>query len=190
VLEQLRRIATDVASTDAVIDFWGTGQPKAEDDCSSVIGRRLTELLRGRRIVVNREVEVRRRGGGGLGERTDLLVTASAENGDGRDELVEVVIEVKGCWHDELATAMKTQLVDRYLHEEGRRCGIYLALYFGQEGWTADGDRRRRSKCASTDHNALTGQLTPQAADLSAADSVSVAAVVLDLTLPKRSKDR
>src|SRR5207253_2750370 len=110
--------------------------------------------LRGRGILAFREVEVRRQPTAGLGERVDLLVSAFAGERVEDAPVVKVVIEVKCCWHRDLTTAMADQLADRYLTAGSRRCGIYLVLYFGPDGWTAEDDNRRAA-CGRIDPAAL-----------------------------------
>ena len=66
-------------------------------------------------VVANREVQPRR------GKRTDVVIEAALPNSrEGFDKLA-VVIEVKGCWHSEVRTALKTQLVDDYLIAERQK---------------------------------------------------------------------
>jgi hypothetical protein len=64
-------------------------------------------------MIVNREVEIRRKTGTTPGERVDIQVDAISKKQRGEEyDRISVVIEVKGCWHDELNKAMKTQLID------------------------------------------------------------------------------
>jgi hypothetical protein len=78
---------------------------------------------------------------------------------------------------------MKTQLVDRYLVADDRRCGIYLVLWFSTNRWTATNDSRLTT-CRRLDLEALTARLHRQAADLTATDGVTIRAYVLDASLP------
>jgi len=43
---------------------------------------------------------------------------------------VKAIIEVKGCWHPELETAMESQLVGRYLQDNQCPNGLYLVGWF------------------------------------------------------------
>ena len=82
-------------------------KPADENTLSRFLLGHLSERLRNRGIVINREVEVR------PGEETDLhIVALSKEKAD--EVQFTVIVEVKGCWHRELDTAMETQLVRRY----------------------------------------------------------------------------
>ncbi|MEE4697802.1 hypothetical protein V2K91_21410 [Pseudomonas alliivorans] len=50
-----------------------------------------------------------------------------------------LVTEVKGQWHQEIYTAAKAQLFDRYsIHPDAEQQGIYLALWFGKNEKIAD----------------------------------------------------
>lgn len=86
-----------------------------------------------------RRVEIRR-GYLGPGERTDIYVTATIE---GSHDVLRTIVEVKGCWHVELQTAMQTQLKDRYLHENDCNRGIYLVGWFACEEWNQKDHRKQ-----------------------------------------------
>jgi hypothetical protein len=54
-------------------------------------------------VFANREVEVTRRPGAPVGQRTDILVNTVRRATDGRPfDPIAAVIEVKGCWNSEL----------------------------------------------------------------------------------------
>jgi hypothetical protein len=97
-------------------------RPKDEEDLSDEIFRWLSEDLGpSRRIVVNREVQPQR------GHKTDVYVNAfKSVSVSEKSQILTVVIEVKGCWHDELFTAMEDQLVKTYMIGNGLKTGIYL----------------------------------------------------------------
>jgi hypothetical protein len=72
-------------------------------ELSDWLKRWLDSDLRGRGIIVGREVEVRPGPRGKMGESGDLVVEAPAgERVEGSD-IVSVTIEVKGCWHSDVA---------------------------------------------------------------------------------------
>jgi hypothetical protein len=105
--------------------------PKDEDTMSRVIADHLEFDIVKSGIVINREVETRK------GEYTDIYVTASPKgmtdcSGDGP---IRVVVEVKGCWHKHVKTAMREQLVDTYLKESASRHGLYLVGWFNCALW-------------------------------------------------------
>jgi hypothetical protein len=102
------------------------------------VKRYLDEDLRQRGVIINREVEIRR------GEQTDIHVDAVVRASDREMyDSVTVIIEVKGCWHEDLDHAMKTQLVDRYLKDNRCQQGLYLVGWFNCDQWD-DGDYRKR----------------------------------------------
>jgi hypothetical protein len=102
------------------------------------VKRHLDEDLRHRGVIINREVEIRR------GERTDIHVDAIVPTSDGQlYDSETVIIEVKGCWHEDLDHAMQTQLVDRYLEDNHCQQGLYLIGWFNCDQWD-DVDHRKK----------------------------------------------
>lgn len=94
--------------------------------------------------MVNREVEIRRLNMAGTGQSTDIHVEALRRgSGGAHGDIARVVIEVKGCWHQEVRTAMRTQLADRYLAENQCHHGLYVVGWFLCAAWD-DGDYRKR----------------------------------------------
>lgn len=118
-------------------------RPKDENHFSDWIKINLQSELKMRGIVVAREVQIRRGEGCGTGERTDIHVTAIVP-GLAKEsfEQVRVIIEAKGCWNPDLKTAMKAQLVDRYLKGNDCHHGIYLIGWFACNQWD-NNDRRK-----------------------------------------------
>jgi hypothetical protein len=119
-------------------------RPKDENHLSDWLKASLEAELAARSIVVAREVEIRRGEGQGKGERTDIHVTAIIpsveEQSSGR---AMVIIETKGCWNPELLTAMRGQLVDRYLKDNQCRHGIYLVGWYMCDQWDDDQGQKR-----------------------------------------------
>ena len=173
----------------AAADLWDTavGKPKSEEDISDWLQRQLQDEFDRRLIVVDREVQVSRLPGGGVGERTDLLVRAAAGNDLTDAEMVSLVIEVKGCWNQRLAQDMADQLADRYLAPPNQRCGIYLIAWFDAAHWTADD--YRKSRCV-VPKDSLEQIYRNQAADLSDARDLVLQSVVLDGSLPNTRRSR
>lgn len=129
--------------------------------------------------MVNREVEVRH-GWSGVkrGERVDIHVDAITQT-NAMPGRLRVIIEVKGCWNDDLYQAMETQLVDRYLQEAQVRASLYLVVRFdcGRSG------SRRRCRACRTQHEAeLRQELEEQAKALSREDQL-IRAIVLSASL-------
>lgn len=183
ICESLKRLEAELqGETPAAIDVWNEKpyepkyEPKDENRLSDYIKRHLDRDLRGQGIVINREVEIRRGEGGSKGERTDIRVDAVAKIGLSEVlNVISVIIEVKGCWHAELRTAMETQLVQRYLADNRCRHGLYLVGWFYCDQW-----EKTPKKYASMDD--FQQFLNAQAVDMARYD-VQVDAVVLDTRL-------
>lgn len=142
------------------------------------------DLLVGGRFV-GRELQVRPSASGrGRGEDVDLTVSATVGEHVQDAGTVAVRIEVKGCWHPDLETAMEEQLSVRYLHPVSQPHGIYVIGAFDAAAW-ADGDRRR-GPCRRRRVLDVRERFDRQATEVSAARGVKVVAVVLDVTFPPR----
>lgn len=111
---------------DRTSQFW----PKHEKRYADTVKKYLEFVLKQSGIIVNREVEVRPTTTPGSGERVDLYVHAVSKGNTGAFPTFRVVIEVKGSWHPEVETAMKTQLAEGYLVDSSSRYGIYLVGWF------------------------------------------------------------
>ncbi len=124
----------------------GTYRPKGEEWLSDFVKQHLEQDLSPERgILVNREVVIRKGEGRGRGERTDLLVEAVVSESD-QYAVITAIIETKGCWNPELNTAMKEQLIDRYLNANDRcEHGIYLVGWFYCEQWDDTHSRKQRT---------------------------------------------
>ncbi len=170
--------------TYAAPDLWNTNnpmQPKDENNFSDYIKRNLQRDIKILGIAALREVEVRRGLGNKEGEETDIYVTAFI-SGEllGQKQKIVVIIESKGCWHAKILTAMKTQLVDRYLKDNQCRHGIYLV------GWFSCPQCKKTNcatkQCKKTSMNDLRDILKKQANQLSQNGTI-VREVVLDASL-------
>lgn len=149
IIESLNRLQTKLqGETPRAIFLWDgmpkirKFRPKSENDLSDYIKTYLEDDLRHSGIVAMREVEISRRQGigGKPGERTDIYVAGIVNR---TNELIRVVIEVKGCWHENVLGAMKEQLVDRYLKDKDY-CGIYLIGWFDCHQWDGKDPRRKK----------------------------------------------
>jgi hypothetical protein len=115
-----------------VRDLWDRQQgkdiyrPIDENALSDVITRFLRTELGSSGIFANREVEVTRAPGAPVGQRTDILVNAVRRRSNGAlfDPLAAVV-ETKGCWNNELFTALEGQLFRNYMIPLRAQAGIY-----------------------------------------------------------------
>lgn len=157
-------------------DWW----PCWEEDFSDLIATLLRQDIGGHRVVINREVQIDRPGF--PGRRTDIQIQATAPPTDGGDPLT-VVIECKGCWNQDLPTALASQLVCDYLRAP-RTAGIYLIGYFDCDRWGHE-ERRRRHR-AARDHTipSLQHEQEARAQEQRDQHDVIVMAKVLDCRLP------
>lgn len=151
ILESLERLDQKLQGTPPSAPFlWDGDRPKDEHALSDFVYIHLDADVRRSGIILNREVQLRRGHGGQPGERTDIHVDAIASE-PAQDEIttIRAVIEVKGCWNSGLRTAMRDQLVGRYLADSPHEVGIYLVGWFYCEQWDENDDRKRRCRALS-----------------------------------------
>jgi hypothetical protein len=163
-----------------VESLWNEDRPKGEDDIRNWILDRLKRKQEGlASLFANKEVEV------GTGYYTDIKIEAHPQGQDvGRYPSLHVTIEVKGCWHKCLKTAMKDQLLGLYLKDSESPHGIYLVLWFGSDGWSdTDG---RKAKCHQWTLAAARSFLDDQARKLSSGRTL-IRAYVLDCSRPAKA---
>lgn len=123
------------------INYWNEKPkliPKDENRMSDLIKNYLQDVLVNSGVILNREVEIER------GSKTDIHVTAIIPN-EVDFTTIKLVIEVKGCWHKELKTAFRTQLIEQYLHGKGIKAGIYLIGWFKCDRWDTEDYRNKQS---------------------------------------------
>jgi hypothetical protein len=190
IRESLERAQEELqGETPAVRDLWNDlglhdkvrfYAPKSENELSDWLARFMRRDLAGRRIVLNREVEIRRAAGAGMGDRTDIHVTAVSSD-PGRPPLIRAIVEVKGCWHRELATALETQLVARYLRGTDNHYGFYVAGWFTSDHW--EPSDWRNSPCSRVTRDAAAVMLAEQAQSATDEGNFVVKSIVLDLAL-------
>jgi hypothetical protein len=150
IIESLDRFAEELhGTTPSAPNLWDklpgdSWRPKNENHLSDNIKRHLEQDLSPRGVVVSREVQIRPRTGkdGAPGQHTDICVNAVPVGQDSTvvDNLT-VIVEVKGCWNREVKDAHRTQLRERYLHENQCKHGIYLVGWFGCDQWDSRDDR-------------------------------------------------
>jgi hypothetical protein len=177
---------TTTSAVAAIPDTW---RPKPEAALSAYIAHELNLRLAGHKISVNREVLILPTNPYGMGDRTDILIEAHPTPGHDHDAAepgpVRLVIELKGPWNRDIATAMETQLADRYLPEAKATVGIYLIGWYPIEMWDVTRDpNRTRAKAWTFD--TLTADLAAQASALSDARAVRLKAVVITIPRPHR----
>lgn len=156
----------------------GLSKPRNENTFSNFVKRHLEEDITGRGIIVNREVEIRRGKGAGIGNRTDIHVDAVRRLPNTQfHDVVSVIIEVKGCWNSDLETDMKTQLVDCYLKDNRCKYGIYLIGWFKCCLW--DNTDYRKNETPTYDIEVAREKFNKQALKLSEGGN-SISAVVIN----------
>ncbi len=188
LVESLRRLEEKLqGETPAVIDLWdeiakGVYRPRDENRFSDYVERHLRDDLTPRKIIVNREVEIRRGEGSTRGECTDIHVDVIVTKESGEEpERVSAIIEVKGCWNKkELNHAMKTQLVERYLKDNLCQFGLYLVGWFNCQQW--DKEDYRKGQAPKIDIEEARKQFDAQARELSQAE-LEIRAFVMNTAL-------
>jgi hypothetical protein len=158
LIESLYQLELELqGETPAARDLWDKNnngsdlfRPIDENAFSDYVKRFLDKDLKLRGIIINREVELRRGSGGNPGERTDIHVDAvtklpTVETYDS----ITVIIEVKGCWHKDLQTAMESQLVERYLADNTCKYGLYLIGWFSCIQWDSRDSRKKATPTTS-----------------------------------------
>jgi hypothetical protein len=162
--------------------------PKDENELSDYVKRHLERELGGNGVIVNREVEIRA-SRGGTGEITDIHIDAVISWDEMRtlsrkvtEDIITVIIEVKGCWHDEVETAMETQLLNRYLKDNSQcQHGIYIVGWYVCQAWNGTGDYRK-GRVPKYNLEEARNRFRRQAESLSK-DGIVIEAVVLNTAL-------
>ena len=188
LLESLERFEAELhGELPAVSTLWDDldrdgYRPKSEEAFSDALARHFRRDLQRRGVIAGREVSIRRGSAGGIpGQRTDLHVSAARTAPDASDDIISVVVEVKGCWHNEVLTAMESQLLGRYLARNPEcRHGLYVVGWYLSDLWVGEARRTQCSRLGSMEE--LAALLSSQAEDLSGAGR-SLQSVVLDVRL-------
>ncbi|MCL4305866.1 hypothetical protein KJZ99_08110 [bacterium] len=157
-------------------------RPKDEEDVSDYIARELIKRIVDKRIVVNREVQIRRRMGSESGQKPDIRIEALCQQDLVSVEPMVIYLEVKGCWNPKLLNSMKTQLFDRYMAQNRVRAGLYIVAHFYCDSWD-NSDERKKSSAKNGSFENIGAQLRAQAESLaSTRDRVEL--FQLNLRLP------
>ncbi len=188
IIESLERLENNLQSVEspASPDIWDkissknkTYRPKDENPFSDYVKRHLDRDLKGEGIVINREVQVNR------GDFTDIRIDAVVKGQEENTfQKVSVIIEVKGCWHQELKKAMKTQLADRYLDENQCKYGLYLIGWFECDAW--DNEDSRKEKTPAMTLKKAKDHFHQQAEEVSSQTNKTIRAFVMDTGFHKR----
>jgi len=162
--------------TPAAPFLWDNDRPKVEEQLSDWVKIELENVLTRQGVILGREVQIH------IKQRTDIHVDAIRHDPrNGEMEQLKVILEVKGCWHPELKTAMETQLAKRYLTDNDCLHGIYLVFWFICAFWSKR-DRRLEQVEFETRHR-LEQFLQNQAHAQSCAGT-QIRSVVLDASQP------
>jgi hypothetical protein len=153
-------------------------RPKRERQVASWLEGHFLADLRERGILVGRELEIRPHPEGYMGESVDITVAAVAGAEVEGSPIVSVTIELKCCWHADRDTAMREQLVKRYLDADNIQ-GIYLLAHFDSASWD-DGEPTKRRACRKRNLENSRQFYAEQAAEVSAEGLADVSAFVLD----------
>ncbi|MGF6739594.1 hypothetical protein OKW47_003340 [Paraburkholderia atlantica] len=152
VMEELQLIDEKISAQGflpAVYFLWDEepSRPKHEPRLSDWLALELRVRLSARGAVVNREVQVKSHNPKGLGERTDILIEVStAGKQRTSDEVLRLVIEIKGCWNSELLSSPEVQLRDNYMKTMQAENGIYLVFWFLCDRWCDDDSRKQKTQ--------------------------------------------
>ncbi|MFJ7990428.1 hypothetical protein [Streptomyces sp. NPDC096351] len=187
VLESLHRFQKELSSPNGlVLALWNRDQhgtdhtrwwPCWEEDFSDLLATFLRLDIEGHRVIINREVQLRRPGLPGL--RTDILIEAPGTPGSG-EPLIRVVVECKGCWNKSLPTALAGQLVSDYLSTP-KTAGIFLVGYFDSPRW---GIKKRQCPARKHTLSEITAFQDEQARQQRDRTGKVVSAIVIDCRLP------
>lgn len=152
--------------------------PKDENRISDYIKRFLDIDLKESKLIINREVQFSRT------DITDIKVDTYIKNSKGEPEdIITVIIEVKGIWNKEVNEAMETQLLNRYLKESSYQYGFYVVGWFNCDCWS-DNDYRKQDarRIGGSDVSVVRDRFEAQAKNLSSQNKL-IKSMILDITL-------
>ncbi len=166
----------------AVGDLWNSldpNRPHDEEYLSDHLKRYL-DLRLTTDVVINREVQIRRKlfNDGMPGSRTDLWIQAFDEHGSA----LTICIEVKCNWNNSANTALKEQLIDKYMSGQTAKAGIFLLGWFGCDSWDCNDNRRTAATAIWPDMDSAIANLQKQA-EKEQNNGSEVRSIVIDCTL-------
>lgn len=176
ILHQLDNLQHQLTHSTAFREIWDGNVPQSEDSITDWVQRRLEDRL-SEGVVVDREIQVKREKPKGVGTRIDCVATTVTET----KSTARVLFEAKLANNSEIPTAMRAQLIDRYLVPQGRRHGILLIYWIHPDrrptgrGWP---------KSLHPDKDALQATLQEQA-DAELKNGFRITPVILDITPPE-----
>jgi hypothetical protein len=118
---------------------WSGHVPMEELELSTWLRGQLGARLQDR-VALLREVQIQPRLGDDKADHPDIVaVTVNLRTG----EQVQLPIEVKCSWHDDVIDDLSDQLIKRYLGGPLGREGIYIVGHFNNDDWPEDDASRR-----------------------------------------------
>jgi hypothetical protein len=195
IVTSLGQFAAEVRGVNATVEhLWDEGRdasgkrtgkwyPKAEEALSNAITAHLARDLGTSGFTSVREVRLRPALGDTPAEDIDIYVVATVEEANGQRRTMTVLLEVKGQWFKDLAEAIRTQLVERYLaNNPETSTGVFVVGWYLCAEWDPKHYQRRDAKKNGTDLDLFAKALDARAAALSTPNR-DVRAVVLDVSL-------
>ncbi len=168
--------------TPAVGDLWNALDPicPRDEEYLSDHLKRYLDLRLTTNIVINREVQIRRKmfKNGAPGSRTDIWIQA-ADKGGG---VLTICIEVKCNWNRSSKSALKDQLVGKYMSGGTAMAGVLLLGWFECNSWDGNDGRLAASTATWSDPAAALADLREQV-HVEQRNGNNVCAVVLDCGL-------
>jgi len=159
-------------------------RPKNEEVFSDYIKVFLNKDLGRRRVVLGREVEIRKGTGGKIGERTDIHIDAFAQNNeDGFLIPIKLIIEAKGCWNKNVLTDIEDQLVNRYLADNECKLGIYIVGWYDCPQWDDEDYKKADCKKIQMNENQLRNKLIEISNKLSTEKNIMLRSIVINTAL-------
>lgn len=154
-------------------------RPRNEEDLSDHLKNYL-DLRLTTDVVINREVQIRRKlfNDGRPGSQTDLWVQAFDEHGSA----LTICIEVKCNWNNSAKTALKEQLIDKYMSGQTATAGIFLLGWFGCDCWDRSDNRRTAATAIWSDMDSAIADLQKQA-EKEQNNGSTVRSIIIDCTL-------
>ncbi|RLK09511.1 hypothetical protein DER29_6015 [Micromonospora sp. M71_S20] len=177
LMDHLDDLQHELSRNNGFRDLWSPNGKNlgSEDDITDWLRRRLTDQLGRDRVILTREPQVERIAVKGSGTRIDL--TAGTPTNTAPVGVAGAIIEAKLVSNAEVPTALRDQLVQRYLAATGQRHGIYLVYWLPPE-------QRSSSSRKYADKEELLDDMRRWAAEVAPQFDVSV--YVLDVSWPKR----
>lgn len=159
-------------------------KPKSENYFSDYIEWHLKNYFQESCVLINREVEIIRTKPKGAGKSVDLLIQLKFDTTERKRVEFSVVIECKISHHEEIFTAIETQLADTYLTSYSH--GIYLIGWaVGQKGYKHPQRKTRdnRQKIRDMEIQEARDYFEAEARRLSN-ETKQIRSAILDIRLP------